>query len=79
MKDQMMKIIKNHNKVVEAMGNADVKVNLFKGMELWHTLACEGSEITHTARECGIDAKCDMQSGKITVYGDLDSLESPQF
>ena len=45
--------------------------SLFSAMTIWHKLACEGADITHLARENGIDAKCDMQAGRITVYGEL--------
>lgn len=40
-------------------------------MGIWHKLACEGVDITRLARENGIDAKCDMQAGRIFAYGDL--------
>lgn len=76
-KDQMLKIINAHNGVVDSLSRCNIKIDMSSGaemlacMEVWHKLACEGAEITHTARQHGIDAKVDMQSGRVTVYGDL--------
>lgn len=73
MKEQLLALIDRHNVVVSTLEQVSAKVKvdgwLFKGMELWHNLACEGSDITHIARENGIDAKCNMQTGRIIVYG----------
>jgi hypothetical protein len=74
MKEQLLKLIDRHNAVVDALFACDIPVpegKLFLAMGIWHKLACEGSDITHLARENGIDAKCDMQAGRIFVYGDL--------
>lgn len=74
MKEQLLKIIERHNAVVTILGQCDIPVpenKMFRAMEIWHKLACEGSDITHLARENGIDAKCNMQSGEISVYGAL--------
>lgn len=71
MREQMKQIIEAHNELVNKIMEIDFTVNLFKGMEVLHKLAVEGSKITHTARENGIDCKIDMQSGVITIYGDL--------
>ena len=74
MKDQLLKIIDSHNAVVTILGECDIPVpedKMFRAMGIWHKLACEGLDITHLVRENGIDAKCDMQAGRITVYGDL--------
>lgn len=69
--EQLLKIIDSHNAVVKILGECDIPVpegKMFRAMELWHKLACEGADITHLARENGIDAKCNMQSGMITVH-----------
>lgn len=74
MKDQLLTLINSHNAVVKALEDSQLSVpekSLFSAMTIWHKLACEGADITHLARENGIDAKCDMQAGRITVYGDL--------
>ena len=74
MKEQLLKLIDRHNAVVDALSACDIPVpegKLFLAMGIWHKLACEGSDITHLARENGIDAKCAMQAGRIFVYGDL--------
>lgn len=72
MLENMMKIIDSHNGVVNALSNSDLPVSsnhALRAMTIWHTLACEGADIVHMAREMGIDAKVDMQTGFITVYG----------
>lgn len=56
-----------HNRMIETVENAGITCNLFRGMEVWHKIACEGAAITHAARSVGIDAKVNMQSGKIYV------------
>jgi len=74
MKEQLMQIIKRHNATVEILGKCDIPVSegkVLRAMEIWHRLACEGADITDMARKYGIDAKCDMQSGEITVLGDI--------
>lgn len=74
MKEQLLKIIDSHNEVVKALGNCKAKVDetsFFATMTVWHKLACEGADIVHSARENGIDAKINMQSGEIYLYGDL--------
>ena len=75
MKKKLLALIERHNAVVDALSGCDLPVpegKVFRAMEVWHKLACEGYDITHMAREAGIDAKCDMQAGRITVYGTLD-------
>ena len=70
MNEQLMQIIKSHNAIVKTADGLDIPVpegEMFKVMELWHKLACEGADITHMAREAGIGAKCDMQTGKIII------------
>lgn len=67
-------MIDRHNAVVKALEDSQFPVpedKMFSAMTIWHKLACEGADITHMARENGIDAKCDMQAGRITVYGTL--------
>lgn len=74
MKKKLLALIRRHNAVVNTLAVCDLPVpegKVFQAMEIWHKLACEGAEITHMAREAGIDAKCDMQVGRITVYGDI--------
>jgi hypothetical protein len=71
MKEQLMTIINSHNAVVTALGNCTAKVdqtNLFSAMTVWHKLACEGADIVHLARQHGIDAKINMQSGEILIH-----------
>lgn len=67
-------MIDRHNAVVKALEDSQLPVpegKMFSAMTIWHKLACEGADITHMARENSIDAKCDMQAGRITVYGTL--------
>ena len=71
MKEQLLKIIHSHNEVVTALSNCTAKVdqtNLFSAMTVWHKLASEGADIVHMARQHGIDAKINMQSGEILLY-----------
>lgn len=73
MKEQLLTLINSHNAVVKALEDSQLPVpesKMFMAMGIWHKLACEGSDITHMARENGIDAKCNMQTGRIIVYGD---------
>lgn len=75
MKEQLMTLINRHNAVVKALEDSELPVpegKMFSAMTIWHKLACEGQDITILARENGIDAKCDMQTGRIIVYGNLD-------
>ena len=74
MKEQLLTLINSQNAVVKALEDSDLPIpenRLFVAMGIWHKLACEGADVTHLARENGIDAKCNMQSGRITVYGEL--------
>lgn len=71
MKEQLLTLINSHNAVVKALDDSQSPVpegQLFSAMTIWHKLACEGLDITRLARENSIDAKCDMQSGRIIVY-----------
>ena len=71
--EAILKIIRSHNDVVTALEDSRLPVpesKMFMAMGIWHKLACEGSDITHMARDNGIDAKCNMQTGRIIVYGD---------
>lgn len=73
MKEQVLTLINSHNAVVKALEDSQLPVpegKMFMVMGIWHNLACEGLDITHMARENGIDAKCNMQTGRIIVYGD---------
>ena len=70
--EMIMKIIHSHNAVVKALEDSQLPVpegKMFSAMTIWHKLACEGADITHIAREYGIDAKCNMQTGMIIVHG----------
>lgn len=74
MKKQLLSLIERHNATVAALNRSELPVpgdKMFRAMEIWHKLACEGSDITIMARENGIDAKCNMQTGQITVYGSI--------
>lgn len=67
MEEKLRKIIAAHNRMIDTINAAEMTCNLFRGMEVWHKIACEGAEITSAARSVGIDAKVNMQSGVITV------------
>ncbi len=74
MKEQLRQLIDRHNAVVAAMKTSELPVpegKVLRAMEIWHRLACEGADITDMARKYGIDAKCDMRSGEITVLGNI--------
>ena len=67
MEQKLRAVIAAHNRMIETIQNAEMTCNLFRGMEVWHKIACEGADITSAARSIGIDAKVDMQSGVIYV------------
>lgn len=67
MEERLKKIIAAHNRMIDTINAAEMTCNLFRGMEVWHKIACEGADITSAARSVGIDAKVNMQSGVITV------------
>ena len=67
MEEKLTDIITAHNRMIDIIQNSGMTCDLFRGMEVWHEIACEGVEITNTARTAGIDAVVDMQSGTITV------------
>ena len=72
MKKKLLALIERHNAVVDALSGCDLPVpegKVFRAMEVWHKLACEGADITRLAREHGIDAKCNMQTGQIIISG----------
>lgn len=73
--EAMLKLIKKHNDVVQFIETLDdIKVSaevIMKLMPMSCKISSLGLALTHEAREMGIDAKCNMQSGEITVYGDL--------
>lgn len=76
MKEQILALIKRHNDTIGALKEADLPVpndKIFKAIGIWHKLACEGLDITHMARTNGIDAKCNMQTGEIYVYGEIEN------
>lgn len=71
----MLDIIQKHNASVEFLNTlGDVKVPVEAVMRLMPLAthhARLGLALTQEAREMGVNAKCCMQSGKITVYGDI--------
>ena len=67
MEEKLRAIITAHNRMIETIEGAGITCNLFRGMEVWHKIACEGAEIVSAARSVGIGAKVDMQSEKISV------------
>ena len=72
-KEAMMNLIKKHNDTVEFIGTLDFKVPaevVFRLMPLACKMSSLGLALTHEAREIGIDAKCCMQSGKISIYSE---------
>ena len=74
-KETMLDIISKHNEVVGFIETlVDVKIpmdTLMRLMPLAGKNSSLGLALTQEARTMGIDAKCCMQSGKITVYGDI--------
>lgn len=71
MEGKLRAVIAAHNRMVETIEGAEMTCNLFRGMEVWHKIACEGAEIVSAARSIGIDAKVNMQSGVIYVNGTM--------
>lgn len=67
MEEKLRAVITAHNLMIETIQNAEITCNLFRGMEVWHKIACEGANIVHAARSIGIDAAVNMQSGVIAV------------
>ena len=81
MKKPLLAPIKRHNDVIAALNNSELPVpegKMFRAMTIWHKLACEGSDITGLARDNGIDAKCNMQTGEITVYGMIGATDNAE-
>ena len=72
MEEKLRKIIAAHNRMIETINAAEMTCNLFRGMEVWHKIACEGADITSAALSIGIDAKVNMQSGVIYVNGTME-------
>lgn len=73
-KETMLDLIKKHNDVVLFIETLDdVKVHagvLIRLMPMSSKIASLGLALTHEAREMGIDAKCCMQSGKISIISE---------
>jgi len=67
----MLDIISKHNDVVGFINTLeDVKVPaevIMRLMPLASKMASLGLALTHEARAMGIDAKCCMQSGKVSI------------
>ena len=72
-KEAMLNLIEKHNDTVDFIGTLDFKVPVevvFRLMPLANKMSSLGLALTHEAREIGIDAKCCMQSGKISIYSE---------
>lgn len=72
-KEAMLNLIKKHNDTVNFIGTLDFKVPVevvFRLMPLACKMSSLGLALTHEAREMGIDAKCCMQSGEISIYSE---------
>jgi len=67
MEEKLRAVIAAHNRMIETIEGAEMTCNLFRGMEVWHKIACEGAEIANAARTAGIDALVALQFGTITV------------
>ena len=70
MKEQILEIIKRHNAVATYFDGDTTQIDMglwFKLAGLSNRIAGEGLEITKLARANGIYARCNMQSGYITV------------
>lgn len=74
-KEWILELIERNNDVVKTVnkfGNVEIGMNaLFPMMEINCAFTRESSYLTHIAREMGIDAKYNAQSGEITVYGEI--------
>ena len=63
---EILDMIYYHNQVIKMLQNNYFYCeNPFKGMELYHNLACEGLNIVKLARAKGIPVKVNMQTGEI--------------
>jgi len=72
-KEAMMNLIEKHNDTVNFISTLDFRVPVevvFRLMPLAGKMSSLGLALTHEAREIGIDAKCCMQSGKISIYSE---------
>ena len=72
-KETMLNLIKKHNDIVNFISTLDFKIPVevvLRLMPLADKMSSLGLALTHEAREIGIDAKCCMQSGKISVYSE---------
>ena len=67
MEEKLTDIITAHNRMIDTIQNSGMTCDLFRGMEIWHKIACEGTEIANAARTAGIDALVALQFGTITV------------
>ena len=77
-KEAMLNLIQKHNDTVDFIGTLDFEVPAEVVLRLM-PLACKmsslGLALTHEARKMGIDTKCCMQSGKISIYSE--NAETP--
>jgi len=73
--ETLLDLIAKHNAAVTFFSTLDDVVipltALLRMMPLADKQTALGRALTKEAREMGIDAKCNMQSGEITVYGDI--------
>lgn len=60
-------VIASHNRLIDIINGAEITCDLSHGREIWGEITCEGASIAAAAREAGINAKANMQSGTITV------------
>lgn len=69
MKEDIMKLIAGHNIVVDTLERVGqhIVVRGLEGAEIWHSVACQGANIVDVARALGMDARIDMQSGRIVL------------
>ena len=77
-KEAMLNLIEKHNDTVNFINTLDFKVPvevIFRLMPLAGKMSSLGLALTHEAREIGIDAKCCMQSGKVSIYSE--NAETP--
>ena len=72
-KEALLNLIKKHNDTVDFISTLDFKVPVevvLRLMPLAGKMSSLGLALTHEAREIGIDAKCCMQSGKVSIYSE---------
>lgn len=72
-KEIMLEIIQAHNKMAAYLNERSGKDNgNFSIMGMATSLAREALPIVRMAKKLGIDAKAEMQGGRINIYGNLE-------